>query len=77
MTPARVSQILRQRDSGDMTAYVDLLNESRQMDGHLHGILSQAEESIAELPGVTRIETSIIYETRRRHELPLMGEGGQ
>ena len=49
MTPARVSQILRQRDSGDMTAYVDLLNESRQKDGHLHGILSQAEESIAEL----------------------------
>lgn len=49
MTPARVTQILRQRDSGDMTAYVDLLNESRQKDGHLHGNLSQAEESIVEL----------------------------
>ena len=24
-------------------------------------------------PGVTRIETSIIYETRKRHELPMLG----
>lgn len=49
LTPQRVSSILRQADIGDLTAYVDLLNESRQKDGHLQGILSQVEESIAEL----------------------------
>lgn len=49
MTPGRVTQILRQADAGDMASYVDLLNESRQKDGHLQGILSQAEESISEL----------------------------
>lgn len=49
LTPQRVSWILRLADTGDLTSYIDLLNESRQKDGHLQGILSQVEESIAEL----------------------------
>jgi phage gp29-like protein len=50
MTPMRLSQIIRTADSGDLAPFIDLLNESRQKDGHLHGVLSQAEESIGELP---------------------------
>lgn len=49
MTPQRLSQILRTADTGDLTQYVDLLMDARQKDGHLQGILSQVEESIAEL----------------------------
>ena len=49
LTPQRVSWILRLADTGDLTQYIDLLNDSRQKDGHLQGILSQVEESIAEL----------------------------
>lgn len=49
LTPQRVSWILRLADTGELTQYIDLLNESRQKDGHLQGILSQVEESIAEL----------------------------
>lgn len=33
-----------------MRRYIEMLNEMRQKDGHLQGILSQAEESISELP---------------------------
>jgi phage gp29-like protein len=49
LTPQRVSQILREADTGETRQYIDLLNDSRQKDGHLQGILSQVEESIAEL----------------------------
>lgn len=33
-----------------MRRYIELLNEMRQKDGHLQGILGQGEEAIAELP---------------------------
>lgn len=49
LTPQRVSQILREADTGETRRYIDLLNDARQKDGHLQGILSQVEESIAEL----------------------------
>ncbi len=49
LTPAQVSGILREADSGDMRRLVDLGNDMRQKDGHLQGILSQVEEAIGEL----------------------------
>lgn len=49
LTPTDVSMIIRQADSGDMAALVELAQESRQKDGHLQGCLEQCEESIASL----------------------------
>ena len=49
MTPQRLSQILRAADTGDLAEYVDVANDARQKDGHLQGILSQVEMSLAEL----------------------------
>lgn len=50
LTPQAISSILREAESGDLRRYIDVLNEFRQKDGHLQGILSLVEESIAELP---------------------------
>jgi phage gp29-like protein len=49
LTPSQVSTILREADSGDMRRLMDLANESRQKDGHLHGCLEQSEQAIAGL----------------------------
>lgn len=50
LTPAQVSQIFRQADTGEMRSLMDLANESRQKNCHLQGVLSVSEESIAGLP---------------------------
>jgi phage gp29-like protein len=50
ITPARISQIIREADSGEIRRLVDLANECRQRDAHLQAVLSVAEESIAGLP---------------------------
>jgi phage gp29-like protein len=39
ITPVQVSNILLQADAGDPRRLVDLSNECRQRDGHLHGVL--------------------------------------
>jgi phage gp29-like protein len=49
LTPAAVSQIIREADAGYMRRLIDLANESRQKDGHLQGCLQQAEECVAGL----------------------------
>lgn len=49
LTPPQVSAVLREADMGDMARLIDLQNDLRQKDGHLHAVLSQAEESIAGL----------------------------
>lgn len=50
ITPARITTILRQADSGDMRALMDLANECRQRDSHLQAVLATSEETIASLP---------------------------
>lgn len=49
ITPARISQIMRSADLGDMRDLVDLANECRQRDSHLHAVLSSWEETCAGL----------------------------
>lgn len=49
ITPARISQILRDADLGLMTHLMDLANECRQRDAHLQAVLATSEESIAGL----------------------------
>lgn len=50
ITPARITTILRQADSGNMRALIDLANECRQRDPHLQAVLATSEETIAALP---------------------------
>jgi phage gp29-like protein len=50
LTPTRVSNIIRQADSGDMRSLQDLAHECRQRDPHLQAVLATSEESIAGLP---------------------------
>jgi phage gp29-like protein len=50
VTPDRISAILRAADSGDMRQLMDLANECRQRDAHLHAVLATHEETIASLP---------------------------
>lgn len=47
LTPADISNILREADSGQPARLVDLANESRQKDGHLQGVLSTRERAVA------------------------------
>ena len=49
LTPGEVSSILRQADSGHIERYIDLLNESRQKDGHLQSILGTREMAVKRL----------------------------
>lgn len=46
LTPATVSAILRVADTGDCRRLVDLANESRQKDGHLHSVLQTRETAL-------------------------------
>lgn len=55
LTPSQVSTILREADSGEPRRLIDLANECRQKDGHLHGCLDQAEQSVAGLPWQLRL----------------------
>ncbi len=50
VTPARVTSILRQADSGNIRQRVDLANEARQKDGHLHSCLRTREIALTAVP---------------------------
>lgn len=47
LTPAGVSTILREADAGQPARFVDLVNESRQKDGHMQSVLSTREAAPA------------------------------
>lgn len=49
ITPAQVSDILREADVGYMWRLVDLANESRQKDCHLQSVLYTRESAVASL----------------------------
>ena len=49
LTPAQVSGIFREADAGDITRLVDLANEARQRDCHLHAVLSTRELALQSL----------------------------
>lgn len=49
LTPTRIANIIRCADTGDIRELMDLANECRQRDSHLHAVLSVAEESVAGL----------------------------
>lgn len=49
ITPAQVSSILQQADGGSITQLVDLANEARQKDGHLHSVLATRENALTQL----------------------------
>lgn len=49
LTPQRIANIIRAADTGDIRELMDLANECRQRDSHLHAVLSVAEESVAGL----------------------------
>lgn len=50
VTPQQVSSIFREADSGNICRLVDLANEARQKDCHLHSVLSTRELAIQSLP---------------------------
>lgn len=50
LTPADVSSILYAADAGDISRLVELMNESRQKDGHLHAVLRTRENALSALP---------------------------
>jgi phage gp29-like protein len=50
LTPSDVSNILYQADAGDISRLVELTNESRQKDGHLHAVLRTRENALSSLP---------------------------
>lgn len=62
VTPEQVSRIIRAADTGDMSRLVDLANEARQKDGHLHSVLQTREMAVAGL------EWELVYpgETKRK-----------
>ncbi len=47
ITPADVSAILRDADAGQPARLVDLMNESRQKDGHLQGVMSTRDRAVS------------------------------
>jgi len=49
LTPASVSAVLMEADSGRIARFVDLMHEAREKDGHLHSLLETRELSIAGL----------------------------
>jgi phage gp29-like protein len=50
LTPIQVSQIFREADGGNIKRLIDLGNEARQKDCHLHAVLSTRELAIQCLP---------------------------
>jgi phage gp29-like protein len=46
LTPQAVSQILMEADTGYIARFVDLWNESRQKDGHLHSVMQTRELAV-------------------------------
>lgn len=49
ITPERVSQYLREADTGWIYNFIDLSNEARQKDAHLHAVLAVREDQLAGL----------------------------
>jgi len=49
-TPQTVSQIILEADGGNPSRLVDLSNDLRQKDGHLHATLSTRENALSALP---------------------------
>jgi phage gp29-like protein len=49
ITPERVTQYLREADSGYIYNFIDLSNEARQKDTHLHAVLAVREDQLAGL----------------------------
>jgi len=47
LSPTGVSNILRQADGGQPARLVDLMNESRQRDGHIHSICSTRDRAVS------------------------------
>ena len=52
LSPADVSAIIQQADTGDIARLVELANESRQKDGHIHMALRARETWLSPLPFV-------------------------
>lgn len=50
LTPAQLSAILREADTGKICRLMDLANESRQKDTHLHSVVQTRELAVAGLP---------------------------
>jgi phage gp29-like protein len=46
LTPQQVSQIIIEADGGHISRFVDLANEARQKDGHLHSVLQTRELAV-------------------------------
>lgn len=46
LTPQQVSHIILEADTGQISRFVDLSNEARQKDGHLHSVLQTRELAI-------------------------------
>ncbi len=49
LTPTRIANIIRAADTGDIRQLMDLSNECRQRDAHLHAVLATNEESLSGL----------------------------
>ena len=49
LTPTRIATIIRSADTGDIRDLMDLANECRQRDAHLHAVLSTNEEILSGL----------------------------
>jgi len=49
LTPSTIASIIRDADTGDIRRLMDLANECRQRDSHLHAVLGTREESLAGL----------------------------
>jgi phage gp29-like protein len=50
LTPATVSSVICQADTGDVSRLIDLANEARQKDCHLHGVLQTREIGLSSTP---------------------------
>lgn len=49
LTPQQVSSIIQEADGGNIRRFIDLLNEARQKDGHLHAVLQTRELALKSL----------------------------
>lgn len=49
LTPTQIANIIRAADTGDIRQLMDLANECRQRDAHLHAVLNTREECVAGL----------------------------
>jgi len=64
LTPEDVSQIIRSADLGQPARFVDLMNESRQKDGHLQGTMSTRERAVS----LTAVEFALPRDAQAREE---------